>query len=222
MGWLDNIASLLNLKSEALRKLEQERDYLAGELRATNSALGDCAHQCRDQGIELLKLEQRVLNLKGMVDDAVSSPQAYYNWVTKQVGDITRYKTYWGLAREALKVMGIEWDALSIPESELFYTDEVSMNKIIPFLTYPAEYYTVSLQIDCDDYALWAAADASRIFNLNGIMQAKGYLGDVYHAFNLCVVGEGQYRLWEPNAGFPWAGSLFKIGENGYNVKKWR
>ena len=191
------------------------RVVLADELKTLQDRVRVCDDMLRRSAAHECELERDLLT-------ANQSPEDYYNWVRKQDGEIPLHETYWGIIKDELEAMGISWDARSVPESNTFYTDEATMNRIVPFLTYPADYYIASISKDCDDYALWATADASKIFNLTSVMQAKGMVPGGYHAFNMCLVGEGQYRLWEPNAGFPWAGSLFKIGENGYNVDKWK
>ena len=150
------------------------------------------------------------------------SIEEYYDWVRAQVGEIPRHETYWGIVVEELQALGITWMCNAAPESRVFYTDENILAKIIPFLTYPADYYVASLKIDCDDYSLWAQADVSKIFNLNSVFQTWGYVPEGYHAFSLAKVGDNQYRIWEPNAGFAVAGELFEIGTYGYKPEKWK
>ena len=194
------------------------RVVLAEEIKTLQDRVRVCDDMLRRSAVHECELERDLLV-------AVQCPENYYKWVANQIGNITRHETYWGIIIEELWAMGIEWDGKSVPESNAFYTDEASMNKIIPFLTYPADYAVESLEIKCDDYALWAASDASKIFKLNGIMQAWGNTpyDPPYHAFSMCCVGEGQYRLWESNAGLAAAGELFKIGDShGYSVLKWR
>lgn len=208
MSFIDSLKSLLNLKSDAIRKLTEENDNLKDSVVACRQALAACDGHS-------FSLERDLLT-------ATQSPEAYYEWVRKQVGDFPYHETYWGIIIEELKAMGIAWDGKSVPESNAFYTDEVSMKKIIPFLTYPADYAVEALAIDCDDYSRWAASDASKIFKIGSVMQVKGNSPYGYHSWNMCIVGEGQYRLFEPNAGLEASGELFKIGDYGYKPDKWK
>jgi CRISPR type III-A-associated RAMP protein Csm4 len=54
------------------------------------------------------------------------------------------------------------------------FTDEETLARMVPFLTYPADYYVAELEINCDDYARWAAADARRIFLIQGVYTRSG------------------------------------------------
>lgn len=106
------------------------------------------------------------------------------------------------------------------PDADLFYTSEESWAEIIPFLTYPAKDY-VKGKKDCDDYADWAVADASRHFGLH-CLHARGHIPEGYHAFGLVLIGPSLFKVFDPNAGFPHAGTLFDKGEHGYNVEYWK
>lgn len=150
------------------------------------------------------------------------SLEEYDNWVRQQVGDVPRYETTWEQVKAELSVLGLKCMISDAPDVKVFYTDEATLAKMIPFLTYPADYYIAELEIDCDDYSMWAASDARRIFKTNGIYQAWGWMPLGYHAFSVAKIGPSQYKLWEPNAGFECAGELFNFGENEYNPDKWK
>ncbi len=146
----------------------------------------------------------------------------YDNWVRLQVGDIPRFQTTWNQVKDNLAELGIECMIKDAPDTNVFYTDEATLTKMTKFLVYPADYYVWDLEIDCDDYAMWAASDARRIFKVNGIYQAWGNMPLGYHAFSLGLVGENRYKLWDANAGFLYAGELFSRGDNGYLPDKYK
>ena len=146
----------------------------------------------------------------------------YIAYVRKQVGTINLQETTLAIVKTELKALGITPMFTTAPDYKVFYPDEVSLEKMIPFLTFSAEYYIAKLGIDCDDYAMWAAALARLIFECNGIYQAWGNMDLGYHAFNIVKVGENLYRLWEPNSGFAWAGEPFEIGTHNYLPDKFK
>lgn len=138
------------------------------------------------------------------------------------------FQIYWTQLKKDLAELGIECRLKDkfAPDAKVFYTDEESWAKIVPHLVYPAEYY-VSQAADCDEYAKKASVDASFEFQLNGCLQAWGR-HDVAHAFGLVITGPKTFKLFEPNAGFPWAGQLFDPEEllapdeeNGYTIESW-
>jgi len=149
--------------------------------------------------------------------------EAYDNWVRQQVGDIPRYQTTWGQVKAELDALGLECMIKNdAPDFYVYHTDEVSLARMAPYLTYPADYYTQELDIDCDDYAMWSASDARRIFKVNGIYQCFGDMPDGYHAFPLAKVGVGEYKIWDSNAGFLCAGKPFNFGDYDYQPRKWK
>jgi len=139
-----------------------------------------------------------------------------------------KFKIHWVDLVKVLAENGIELRlrAKFAPDVWVYYTDEESWAKIVPFLVYPADYY-VSQACDCDEYAKKASADASFEFELNGCLQAWGE-HDMSHAFGLVMTSLSTFKLFEMNAGFPWAGVLFDPEEilapdeeNGYTVESW-
>lgn len=154
--------------------------------------------------------------------DKTPSLEAYDGWVRQQVGTIPRYESTWNEVKAELESLGLQCMVSDAPDVRVFYTDEATLAKMIPFLTYSAEYYVAELDIDCDDYAMWAAADARRIFKVGGVFQAGGWMPLGYHAWSIGKVAPMQYKLWEPNAGFECAGDLFNFGDNEYNPNKWK
>ena len=108
-----------------------------------------------------------------------------------------------------------------VPDTWVPYTTKADIEQIIPFLTYPADYY-VYQGADCEDYCKWAHVDATRIFKLGySVIQVWGDTPLGSHGFNLVKTQEG-YFSFEPNAGFDFAGTLFLIGENEYYPQSWR
>ena len=150
------------------------------------------------------------------------SLDGYVAYVRKQVGEVVRYETTWGAVKAELEGSGLEcMIGDNVADAAVFYPDEESLLKMLPYLTFPADYYVAQLSIDCDDYSMWAAALARMIFNVNGIYQCWGDMPLGYHGFSLGY-WPGKYRLWEPNAGFAYAGELFESGEYDYLPMKWK
>jgi len=138
----------------------------------------------------------------------------------------TGYPTFdvkWTDLKLELESLGVECmlKPAHIPDALVRHTNEESWAKIMPFLVYPADLY-VEQVADCDDYARWATADSSRLFKLNGCLECWGDSKWGYHAFSLVRVAPGEYRISEPNAVAPWAGTLMRFGDNGYMPKYWR
>jgi len=153
----------------------------------------------------------------------VPTLEQYDRWVRSQVGTIERHEIEWGELVKMLREHEIEPMLTHRPDYKKRYVDEATLMKMLPYLTYPADYYVAELEIVCDDYARWAAADARRIFHVSGVFEVWGQTSLGYHAFNLAVVAPDAYVLWEPNACFPFAGELFVRG-GGYNYQpdKWK
>ena len=150
------------------------------------------------------------------------SLDGYVAYVRKQAGEVARYETTWAVVKAELGGSGLEcMIGENVADTRVFYTDEASMVKMLPYLTFAADYYVAQLDIDCDDYSMWAAALARMIFKVNGIYQCWGNMPLGYHAFNLFYF-PGRYKIWEPNSGFAYAGELFESGENGYIPEKWK
>lgn len=153
----------------------------------------------------------------------------YDQYVRNQVQIDKRHEINWNNMVILLQNnLGIEPMSQFRPDTKKYFVDPPVLQQMIPFLTYPAEDYIYSYYIDCDDYAKWAAADARRIFRVNGIFECWGNV-KLYedkppeaHAFCLAIASYASVKLFEPNAGFPWAGELFDIGEHGYEPKYWK
>ena len=157
--------------------------------------------------------------------DGTPNLEEYIEWVRKQIGDFPIYKIRWSAAVSELEQLGIECmikdDA---PDAEVYYTDEESLVKMVKFLVYPADWYVSNIEIDCDDYSKWASADMSRNFGLWGFQvfgNVKNEQAEGYHAWSMAKTPIG-YKLWDANAGFEYAGKLFKLGEHGYESKRWK
>jgi len=138
--------------------------------------------------------------------------------------DYPKFEITWGELKRNLEELGLECmlKAKFVPDTKVTYTTEEAWGKMVSFLTYPADYYVAELEIDCDDYSKWTAADASKKFKLSGCLQCWGNMPLGYHAFSLVVTGPKSYKLFEPNAGFGCAGELFASGDFGYQPKSWK
>jgi len=171
--------------------------------------------------VELARAKQRIKELEAQL---ASPPtyEKYYDWVRQQVGDIPKHETMLSDVRQELKSLGLVCMDESIPDIHVFSTNEATLIKMVPFLTYPADYYVAELDIDCDDYSMWAAADARKIFKVNGIYQVWGSMPLGYHAWSIGRSAAGKYLLWEPNAGFEYAGEVFAFGTHNYQPEKWK
>ncbi len=129
-------------------------------------------------------------------------------------------KLPWEELEDTLAGMGISLILTQKPDDFVQYTSELEWRKVLPYLTISAEYAVNGA--DCDDYARKASVDASILFGLSGCLECWGDTPMGYHAFNLVILSPHSFALFESNAGFEWAGSLFQIGENGYSPKGWK
>lgn len=125
--------------------------------------------------------------------------------------------------RQSLDALGLIWinKEQFTPDMLIRYTDEVSWKLIVPHLISPADCY-VAEGDDCDDYAKFASGKCSMLFGLNGCLEIWGDMPLGYHGFNAVVIAPGKFKLFEPNAGFEWAGELFDAQEHGYMPEAWR
>ena len=153
----------------------------------------------------------------------------YDDWVRSQVGSIPRWEMPWGDLVKMLSAYGLEAMSPHIPDYRIRFTDEETLARMVPFLTSPADYYVAELEINCDDYARWAAADARRIFHIQGVYEVWGWIPSPwqpdrleYHAWSLGIVSFDSIKLFYSNAGFPWAGELFSVSDYGYMPEKWK
>lgn len=133
------------------------------------------------------------------------------------------YEMSWNDMVSMLKRHGLELMLKEqyVPDKYIRYADEDNTAILAPYLVYPADLY-VEQVADCDDYSMWAVSDASRRFKLNGFRQVWGYVGLSYHAWVLAVTGEDSFKLFENNAGFPYAGELFDPGDYDYIPQVWK
>jgi hypothetical protein len=104
-------------------------------------------------------------------------------------------------------------------DSIMTITTESELERIAPHLVYPADWYINEIW-DCEDYAIQAQGDAARQFHVSGIRMGLGWMPLGYHGFPITLSKEGNIWLLDPNAGFPYAGEWFRIGQNGYNPNK--
>lgn len=133
--------------------------------------------------------------------------------------DFNRYQILYGDAITFLKSQGLEYYSVA-PDYWVGYTDEEGWRKIVPHLVQPAGDYVAEVH-DCDDYAEYASALCSKKFKLNGCFKIRGDTPLGPHAWNLVLTGKNSYKLFDSNAGFPFAGELFDNGTHGYIGKTW-
>jgi len=93
------------------------------------------------------------------------------------------------------------------------------LDTIAPSLVFPADLYIAEIA-DCEDYAIKAQSEACFTFHISGIRLALGNMPQGYHGFPLAIDKERNIWLFEPNAGYEYAGEWFKIGEHGYFPNK--
>lgn len=150
----------------------------------------------------------------------------YDNWVRKQVGPYNRSVMTYQQMVEMMTRLGYKsllYEPIAnMPDTSVYYTDEQTMEKIAKYLTYPADDYIAGLDIDCDDYARWASADARRIFRIQGVFEVWGTMPQGYHAWNVAIVGLDKVKFFDANAGWWYAGDLFNLGDHGYVPEKWQ
>jgi len=147
-------------------------------------------------------------------------------------GDYPIYKMRYSEQITELEELGLEMQVKTQfrPDTWVYYTDEEGWNKIIPFLTFPADLYVAEGGdeggADCDGYAKYASAKAEMIFKLaNGCIQTWGQMPLGRHAWNLVTIHTDNGRIrkqFEPNAGFEYAGELFSIGDHVYQPDSWK
>jgi len=138
------------------------------------------------------------------------------------------YATSYKSVIDALKEQGLDFmlkAKYARPDPLFFYTNEGSLSHIAPDLVFPADEY-IEGKKDCDDYTRAARDRLSWKYKLSSF-DAWGNIEIEYHSFPLTMTGIGNNkigRFWiiEVNAGFPWAGVPFRIGENGYQAEAFK
>jgi len=116
--------------------------------------------------------------------------------------------------------VGIEPIGLDTPlDRQLSLTSKVELDRIAPYLVYPADLYIDEIW-DCEDYGIQAQTDASKLFHVSGIRLTIGDTPFGKHGWLITMDKESNKWWLESNSGFPWAGEWFRIGENGYVPKK--
>lgn len=109
--------------------------------------------------------------------------------------------------------------SMAVLDSNLTITTVAELDRIAPYLVYPADFYIAQI-FDCEDYGIMAQGDAAHIFHVSGIRLGIGTMPLGTHGFVLTM--DTSHTIWwlEPNAGFPYAGVWYKIGERDYIPKK--
>ncbi len=96
-------------------------------------------------------------------------------------------------------------------DSVLTLASKAELDRIAPYLVYPAEYY-IAETWDCEDYAIQAQCDAGHKLHVSGIRLGLGYMPLGYHGFVLTLDKDELRPYWlEPNAGFPYAGIWHRL-----------
>jgi hypothetical protein len=100
---------------------------------------------------------------------------------------------------------------LGLLDSQYMYTDLETWKKVLPKLIdkkYVPEIW------DCEDIAMQAMLNSSRVFGLNSLGVVIGDLNGKSHAFNIFWDGL-QFWLWEPQLSM----GPFNIGEHNYSLR---
>lgn len=97
---------------------------------------------------------------------------------------------------------------------QYYHTDLEGWNEVLFNLIFKSNLYKQD-KFDCENYALKAMNTCAERYGLNTLAVVIGDIPQGRHGFNILYYGDG-FMLWEPNDGFPFSGSLFEIGDYGY------
>ena len=138
-----------------------------------------------------------------------------------QIRDLPDYEIAFTDVNAELASLGIEYMRKPhfVNDYTYNYTDEDGWNKIVPYLTFPADWY-INDRAKCNTYAMLAVCKALFVYGLN-VFETWGMTPMGYHAFCMVRLSDGRFKLFESNAGFEYAGELFNIGEHGYVPNGW-
>jgi len=139
------------------------------------------------------------------------------------------YKISGSELRKKYEGLGVE---IQVPPSDQWYyhTDDVGAAKLIEFLVIKSSLYRKDRR-DCDWYAKKAYVKCCELFDLNSLLETRGWMPLGYHAFNTWWVGD-RMIIFEPNEGFKENGEyrdiwgyldgniVFEWGENQYNPRE--
>jgi len=103
---------------------------------------------------------------------------------------------------------------MTILDSRYYYTDLEGWGKILGDLMFKSSLYKAD-KFDCENYAMKAFNLCAERHGLNTLSFVIGKSDLGRHGYNMFYHGFG-WMLFEPNDGFPYAGSPFDIGEYGY------
>ena len=117
----------------------------------------------------------------------------------------------------ALASLGVELP-FGLQQNWYYYCSLEDWGKIIPDLMFASKLYVLDKR-DCDWYASKAWVECRARYGLNTLAFVNGDSDNGYHGYNLLYHGDG-FKLWEPNDGFPFSGSIFELGDYGYIPKK--
>lgn len=140
--------------------------------------------------------------------------------------------TKWGIPRsyfvQKLAEVGIEPINIEIDGQRLildslyYYTTMDDWLTIIGSLMFDSDLYKKN-KFDCEDYALKAQVVCAETYGLNAFRWVVGFIPTGGHGFNIVPYGDATgiegFMLWEPNDGFEHSGSLFNLGDFGYEAK---
>lgn len=135
--------------------------------------------------------------------------------VVTPVTDLTMIER--GEYLERFRQVGIS--SLALLDSKLSITSKVELDRMAPYLVYPADFYAIDIW-DCEDYGIQAQCDAGHKFGVNGVRLGLGNVPGGYHGFVITMDKDGNIWWLEPNAGFEYAGVWYKIGMYGYQPDK--
>ena len=120
-----------------------------------------------------------------------------------------------------LSIMGDAGIAgISVLDSTMTITSKTELDRIAPYLVYPADLYIAEI-FDCEDYGIMAQGDAARLFHVSGIRLGIGWIPLGKHGFVITIDTYNKIWCLEPNAAFEYAGQWLPINdEHGYKPEK--
>lgn len=114
---------------------------------------------------------------------------------------------------------GLEEIGLTLPMGRLdswyYYTDLEGWLNVIYNMLFKSVLYKYD-KFDCENYALKAMNASAEKYGLNAFGMTIGDTPLGRHGFNILLIHEMGFHLWEPNDGFELSGAVFEIGDNGY------
>ncbi len=103
---------------------------------------------------------------------------------------------------------------MGILDANYYYTDRVGWANVLYNLVFSSLLYQTD-RFDCENYALKSMIVCHEKYGLNAYGMTIGDIPLGRHGFNVFYCGEDDFMIFEPNAGFGFAGA-FEIGDNEY------